>query len=63
MKALCKKTLIHGDGSESFTKGVEYEFAPGTRNYVINLNTNLIDNQNDPHVLGYSYVKHFKLVK
>lgn len=63
MKALCKKTLIHGDGSESFTKGVEYEFASGTRNYVININTKLIDNQNDPHVLGWEYAKHFKLVK
>jgi hypothetical protein len=63
MKALCTKTLIHGDGSESFTKGVEYEFAWGTTNYVINSNTNLIDNQKDTHVLGHSYVKHFKLVK
>jgi len=62
MKALCKKTLIHGDGSESFTKGVEYEFAPYQK-HIINEHTKLIDNQNDPHVLGWGYTKHFKLVK
>lgn len=62
MKAKCTKTLIHGDGSESFTNGVEYEFAPYQK-HTINEHTKLIDNQNDHHVLGYSYVKHFKLVK
>ena len=63
MKAECTKTLIFGDGSESFTKGKEYKFANIGDNNTISARTGLIDNQGSPHYLGGSWYKHFKLVQ
>ena len=63
MKAKCTKTLIFGDGSESFTKGKEYDFANIGNNNTISERTGLINNQGDPHYLGGGWYKHFKLVQ
>lgn len=62
MKAKCTKTLIFGDGSESFTKGKEYDFANIGNNNTINARTGLVDNQGHPHYLGETWHKFFKLV-
>lgn len=59
---VCNKTLIFGDGSESFTKGKEYQVS----NYPLATETNeymvTIDNQGEIHKLGTWY-KHFKIKK
>jgi len=56
MKFKCNKTLVHGDGSESFTKGQIYESYHG---YSTNLtdNTMLKNNQGLPHCLGTWFTK------
>jgi len=54
----CNKTLIHGDGTESFTKGETYSGA------ICNVleNLSVTNNQGEPHKLS-GWSKHFKIIK
>jgi hypothetical protein len=58
LRVICNKSLKHGDGSTSFTKGTLY-----VSNYsdMLTENTTLVNNQNQPHRLGL-WFKHFRQV-
>lgn len=63
----CLTTLIHDDGTESFTKDKEYEFhfKEDYRNYnsrALNKETQLINNQGQIHRLGLWHSQ-FKIIK
>jgi hypothetical protein len=53
----CNKTLIHGDGSESFTKGHKYVMME----HSTLSNPRVVNNQGEYHSLG-GWSKHFKQV-
>lgn len=58
---VAKKTFIHSDGTESFTKGVEYKTEK--KQYQFTEDTALINNQGQPHLVPDPWFKHFKVVK
>ena len=59
IRVRANKTLIHSDGTESFTKGRIYQALIAV---VLTEHTKVYDNQDDLHVLG-DWHKHFTVVK
>lgn len=60
MMVKCKKTLTHGDGSESFTKGELYSTPTFSNFYKLDDRTVLINNQGERHGVA-NWLKHFKI--
>lgn len=58
-KVKCNKDLFHNDGTKSFTQGFQYQ---GNICNVIE-NLTVINDQGEPHKIGWSWSKYFKIVK
>jgi len=59
IRVICNKDLKHSDGSISFSKGTLY-----VSNYsnTLSENTLLVNNQNQPHKIGFQWLKNFRQV-